>query len=150
MSEASRFFFALGDETRLSIVRLLHDGEKSVGELVDRIGCPQPKISRHLKVLKDVGLARDRRDGRHVYYELAAPSAWGREARRWIEMLDVGLAGTSPFGSVDARPPAPALERADTRRTPENQSVSRERSSPRGGAEPVGRRKGEDMETFLL
>jgi DNA-binding transcriptional ArsR family regulator len=89
--EAARFFLALSDATRLALLEELHAGERTVGELVERLRCPQPKVSRHLKVLKDAGLVRDRRDGRNVHYELSTRSAWPDSAREWIERLDAGL-----------------------------------------------------------
>jgi DNA-binding transcriptional ArsR family regulator len=91
MSAAARFFSALGDETRLALLEELRSGEKTVGALVSALGCPQPKVSRHLKVLKDAGLVRDRREGRHVTYELATRARWDAEARRWMDRLDAGL-----------------------------------------------------------
>jgi DNA-binding transcriptional ArsR family regulator len=168
VSDASRFFAALGDETRLSIVRLLQRGERTVGELVEEIGCPKPKDSRHLNVFKDVGLARDRRDGRNIYYELAAPSAWGAEARRWVELLDVGLFESPafealPFAAAAAAPsasPRPKrLARSEARpddRSPASQTDEAARTPTRTDADrspapaprvPAG---GRDMETFLL
>jgi DNA-binding transcriptional ArsR family regulator len=89
--EAARFFLALSDATRLALIEELRAGERTVGELVVRLRCPQPKVSRHLKVLKDAGLVRDRRDGRNVHYELATRSSWPDSAREWIERLDAGL-----------------------------------------------------------
>jgi ArsR family transcriptional regulator len=89
--EAARFFLALSDATRLSLLAELRAGERTVGELVERLGCPQPKISRHLKVLKDAGLVHDRRDGRNVHYGLATRSVWPEAAKRWIAQLDGGL-----------------------------------------------------------
>ena len=106
MSEAARFFQALGDETRLALLLQLRDGEKTVGALVEALGCPQPKVSRHLKVLKDVGLVRDRKEGRHVRYGLATSSRWGSGPREWVERLDAGLL------PVEMMPPPPRGERS--------------------------------------
>jgi DNA-binding transcriptional ArsR family regulator len=90
--QAARFFQALADSTRLDILdRLRREGEATVGELVDALGCPQPKVSRHLKVLKESGLVLDRREGRNVTYALAAPKLWPAEAREWVERLDAGI-----------------------------------------------------------
>lgn len=104
--EAARFFLALSDPTRLALLALLREGERPVGELVDELGCPQPKVSRHLKVLKDAALVRDRRDGRNVYYALAAPRGWPAEARAWIERLDAGLLPAAMVGAEPAGRPA--------------------------------------------
>jgi ArsR family transcriptional regulator len=59
---------ALSDETRLAILELLCDGERCVCELTDALGAAQPRLSFHLRVLKDAGLVSDRRDGRWIYY----------------------------------------------------------------------------------
>jgi ArsR family transcriptional regulator len=67
-----QWFHALADETRLEIVRLLSHGERCVCELVGVLGAAQPRLSFHLKVLKDAGLVHDRRDGRWMYYSVDA------------------------------------------------------------------------------
>lgn len=64
-------FHALSDPTRLAIVALLRDGERCVCDLQDALDAAQSRLSFHLKVLRDAGLVRDRRDGRWSYYRLA-------------------------------------------------------------------------------
>ena len=61
---------AIADETRLRLVRLLSREELNVQELCDILQMPQPRISRHLAVLKQINLVRDRRDGTRAYYSL--------------------------------------------------------------------------------
>ncbi len=57
---------------RLSALMLLaRGGEMSVGELVEAIGAPQPRVSVHLRCLSWCGYVRARRDGSHVLYSLA-------------------------------------------------------------------------------
>lgn len=68
-------FHALSDETRLEIVERLRTGERCVCDLTDALDAAQSRLSFHLKVLKDAGIVRDRRDGRWVHYELD-PSAF--------------------------------------------------------------------------
>jgi DNA-binding transcriptional ArsR family regulator len=63
-------FRALGDPTRVKITWLLSRGEISVGALADAIGMSQPAVSHHLKTLKDLKLARARREGRTIFYAL--------------------------------------------------------------------------------
>lgn len=63
-------FHALSDETRLEIIELLRKGERCVCELTDTLDAAQSRLSFHLRVLKDAGVVRDRKDGRWVYYEL--------------------------------------------------------------------------------
>ena len=61
---------ALADRTRRRIVGLLRDHELSVSELVEVLAQPQSTVSRHLRVLREAGLLRDRRDGVTVHYRL--------------------------------------------------------------------------------
>jgi ArsR family transcriptional regulator len=67
---ASELFHALSDETRLEIIELLRKGERCVCELTDTLDAAQSRLSFHLRVLKDAGIVRDRKDGRWVHYEL--------------------------------------------------------------------------------
>jgi len=53
-------FAALSDETRVGLLELLRDGEKSVGDLVGAFHLTQPAISQHLRVLKEAGLVSSR------------------------------------------------------------------------------------------
>ena len=69
---SAKFFRALGDPTRLKILGLLLEGEKSVGELVDKVGAGQGRVSSHLACLRQCGLAVARREGKFVYYGLAS------------------------------------------------------------------------------
>ena len=70
LERMSRLFQALGDETRLRIVRRLCRGEHCVCDLQEMVGAYQSRLSFHLRKLKDAGLVDDRREGRWVYYEL--------------------------------------------------------------------------------
>lgn len=59
---------ALGDRTRRAILEQLRAGPRSVGELADELPVSRPAVSQHLRVLKDAGLVRERRNGtRRVY-----------------------------------------------------------------------------------
>ena len=70
----AKYFRGLGDPSRLRILELLRsDEELSVGELVDRLGLPQPKGSNHLACLRWCGFIETRRDGRTVYNRIADP-----------------------------------------------------------------------------
>lgn len=66
----SRYFKALGDETRLRLFHLLLHYELNVNELVLIMQMGQSRISRHLKVLSENGLLRQRRDGGFSYYQV--------------------------------------------------------------------------------
>lgn len=72
----ARFFRALGDPTRVRLLRLLLDapaGECSVGELVAALGAPQSRVSTHLGCLRWCGLVQTRRVSKQVYYRVADP-----------------------------------------------------------------------------
>ena len=63
-------FHALSDETRLAVLEMLRGGERCVCDLQEAVGAAQSRLSFHLKVLKDAGLVRDRKEGRWSYYTL--------------------------------------------------------------------------------
>ncbi|HUM15016.1 MAG TPA: metalloregulator ArsR/SmtB family transcription factor [Candidatus Nitrosotalea sp.] len=65
-----RMFRALGDETRLRLLKRLRAGEQCVCDLTDELESKQSLLSFHLRSLKEAGLVTDRRDGRWVYYAL--------------------------------------------------------------------------------
>lgn len=67
----NKFFKALSDETRRHILRLLNEGDRTVGEIVGNFHLSQPTISRHLSVLKEANLVVDQRQGQHVIYRLS-------------------------------------------------------------------------------
>jgi ArsR family transcriptional regulator len=70
MKDALAIFRALADPTRLRIVALLRVMELSVGELAQVLGQSQPRVSRHVKILADAGLAERRREGSWVFLAL--------------------------------------------------------------------------------
>lgn len=77
-------FRSLADPTRRAIFeRLCRDGEQSVGALTAQAGVSQPAVSKHLAVLKQAGLVRDRQAGRQTHYSadvsaLAPLADWTR------------------------------------------------------------------------
>ncbi len=78
-ARATRLFHALSDDTRLQILERLRGGERCVCELTDVLDAALCRLSFHLKVLKDAGLVRDRREGRWMYYR-TNPEALGEMA----------------------------------------------------------------------
>jgi ArsR family transcriptional regulator, cadmium/lead-responsive transcriptional repressor len=67
-----KYFRALGDPTRVRILALLDEhGELSVGELVERLGLSQPKVSNHLACLRWCGFVVTRREHPAVLYRIA-------------------------------------------------------------------------------
>ena len=68
----AKYFRGLGDLTRVRILEFLRDeGELTVGELVERLGQPQPKVSNHLVCLRWCGFIDARREHRTVYNRIA-------------------------------------------------------------------------------
>lgn len=63
---------ALSDPTRREILNLLKGGRISAGELGAHFDMTAAAISRHLSVLKEADLVRDKREGKYIYYELNA------------------------------------------------------------------------------
>ena len=76
---------ALADPIRREILNLLKNGPMSAGEIVDHFSVTGASISRHLSVLKEADLIRDRREGKFIYYELNASVL--EEIMLWITDL---------------------------------------------------------------
>ena len=72
---ASNFLKALAHESRLIILCILADGEKSVSELERELNLRQPTVSQQLARLRADGLVSTRRDGKIIYYSLASAEA---------------------------------------------------------------------------
>ena len=70
MRDTAGIFKALSDETRLRVMKLLGVRELCVCELMQVLNMSQPRISRHLGVLKNAGLVNDHREGKWVFYSL--------------------------------------------------------------------------------
>ena len=89
---ALQLFKNLSDETRLGIVLLLREmGELCVCDLCTALEQSQPKISRHLAMLRESGLLLDRKQGKWVYYRLSPhmPS-WAAQVieQAWLSQQD--------------------------------------------------------------
>lgn len=81
----AKLFNGFANSTRLSILLLLTQrGEMKVGELVEELEAPQPRISDHLRCLSWCGYVRVRREGRNAYYSIAD--------ERVLEMVGLGEA----------------------------------------------------------
>ena len=76
---------ALSDPIRREILNLLKEGRMSAGDIVEHFEVTGAAISRHLSVLKDADLIRDRREGKYIYYELNASVL--EEIMLWIAEL---------------------------------------------------------------
>ena len=62
-------FNAVAEPRRREILNYLALVERPVGDIVASLGMEQPSVSKHLRVLRDVGLVRVRRNGRHMMYQ---------------------------------------------------------------------------------
>ncbi len=87
-------FEALAEPRRRQILDMLRDGERPVGDLVASLSLSQPAVSKHLRVLRNVGLVDVRQDAQRRWYRLrpgplAEVDAWLAPYRRfWEERLD--------------------------------------------------------------
>jgi DNA-binding transcriptional ArsR family regulator len=85
---------ALAQPTRRQILDLLRDRERPVNDVVERLGMSQPAVSKHLRVLREVGLVAVRSDAQRRFYRvrpepLAELDAWLAPYRRlWTRSLD--------------------------------------------------------------
>src|SRR5688572_11060300 len=100
-TSVDQMFRAFSDRTRLRILYLLKNGELCVCDLVETIGVPQPKISRHLAYLRKAGLVMARKQGLWSYYTLAP----ARDAvhRKLLECLATCFAHVPALARDDVR-----------------------------------------------
>jgi len=75
--DSELFFQALGDNTRLRLLNLMGDQEICVCYLVEILGQPQPKISRHLAYLRKASIVAARREGKWMHYRILMPQHIG-------------------------------------------------------------------------
>ena len=76
---------ALSDPIRREILNLLKQGRMAAGDIVEHFEVTGASVSRHLSVLKDADLIRDKREGKYIYYELNASVL--EEIMLWIADL---------------------------------------------------------------
>jgi DNA-binding transcriptional ArsR family regulator len=76
-------FNAVAEPRRREILDVLAGGEASVGELVERLGLSQPQVSKHLRVLREVGAVEVRDAGRQRLYRLNGPAL--RPIHDWVK-----------------------------------------------------------------
>src|SRR6201987_4672290 len=88
-------FNAVAEPRRRQILDVLAGGERSVHDLVDRLGLAQPQVSKHLRVLREVGAVVVREDGRRRLYRLNGAALkpvhdWVKEYEQtWSERFDL-------------------------------------------------------------
>src|SRR5207248_5047239 len=79
-------FNAVAEPRRRAILNYLAMQERPVGEIVDSLGLEQPSVSKHLRVLREVGLVNARRDGRRMLYRTNAEAI--RPLHEWTETFE--------------------------------------------------------------
>jgi len=70
MSRAASFFKVVGDETRMKILCCIAGGEFCVNDIAEAVDMTKSAVSHQLKLLKDEGLVKSRRDGKNMFYSL--------------------------------------------------------------------------------
>jgi DNA-binding transcriptional ArsR family regulator len=105
-------FNAVAEPRRREILDLLVGGERPVNDLVRALGVPQPQVSKHLRVLREVGAVDVRHEGRQRLYRLNGRALkpihdWVKDYERWwserFEALDVVLDELKEQGDGDDR-----------------------------------------------
>jgi DNA-binding transcriptional ArsR family regulator len=79
-------FNAVAEPKRRQVLEALAEGEMPVNDLVVRLGWPQPMVSKHLGVLKEVGLVTARRDGRQRLYQVNGEKL--KTIHDWAKMFE--------------------------------------------------------------
>src|SRR5918993_949006 len=110
-------FSAVAEASRRHLLEAIGTGEATVGELVDRVGLTQPQVSKHLAVLREVGLVTVRVDGKHRRYRVNGAAAalvweayttpalvqrwWGFADDEWLVCdIDLRVGGTWRYVTV--------------------------------------------------
>ena len=83
---SSDVFNAVAEPQRRAILEFIAGDERSVGEIVDALELAQPSVSKHLRVLKDVGLVSARRNGKQMLYRTNATEL--RPLHEWAGMFE--------------------------------------------------------------
>ncbi len=91
---ASDVFALLADPVRRKVVELLHGGERSVNEIVDKVDIRQSGVSRHLRILHEAGFVTVRSDGQRRIYSLR-PEAF-QQLETWMRRYAYDRLGRLP------------------------------------------------------
>jgi DNA-binding transcriptional ArsR family regulator len=83
---SSDVFNAVAEPQRRAILEFLAADERPVGDIVDALELAQPSVSKHLRVLRDVGLVQVRRDGRQMLYRTDAAAI--RPLHEWAGLFE--------------------------------------------------------------
>jgi DNA-binding transcriptional ArsR family regulator len=90
-------FNAVAEPRRRQIVDLLAGGERAVNDLVRELGLAQPQVSKHLRVLREVGVVAVREDGRRRLYRLHGPAL--KPIHDWVKAYEQSW--SERFGALD-------------------------------------------------
>lgn len=106
IQQVSEVLKAMADPMRLRILHSLHEGERSVTEIIEAVGGSQANVSRHLAVLRRAGLVDCRREGLNAFYRIVDPrvfticesvcSSIGERLDREREQVQAALATAEP------------------------------------------------------
>ena len=83
---SSDVFNAVAEPQRRAILDFLAPRERPVGDVVNALRVSQPSVSKHLRVLREVGLVRARREGRHMLYQTNARAI--KPLHEWASMFE--------------------------------------------------------------
>ena len=86
LATTSDVFNAIAEPQRRAILSLLAQGERSVNELVEALGLKQPQVSKHLRVLRKVGLVSVRSEGPQHFYKIKADGL--RQVHEWVKTFE--------------------------------------------------------------
>lgn len=84
-ADAAALFGCLADSTRVRLLSLLSAGEMCVCEMADILGMSQPAVSHHLRLLRQCGIVRFRKQGQRALYSLSGGET-GRTVRRLLQI----------------------------------------------------------------
>jgi len=74
LGQVALFLKSVSEVTRLKILRTLHDGERTVSEIIEETGAGQSNISKHLALLTASRIVTPRKEGTSIYYKIADPN----------------------------------------------------------------------------
>ena len=106
----ARLFQALSDSTRLDILALLARGTINVSRIVAHLGCAQPAVSRHLRVLREARLITHKRKGKEVEYSIS-PGALAAAVAYLGDLVSAEAEGAVEPRQQEARPVRPVRSR---------------------------------------
>lgn len=89
MDKLISFFKALGEDTRIKIIKMLFEEEMCICELIEKLNLSQSAVSHHVKILKQAELVNDRRQGKWTFYSINKSGF-----QNYLGLIDKELAGT--------------------------------------------------------